>query len=73
MRLIHQDLTPIMAIEKSAALQINWLSNQPRSISIDERNSNAERKTKKPSKTYVKYESISKQPFEVLEMDIKFV
>jgi hypothetical protein len=38
------------------------------------RNSNAERKARKPSKTYVKYRKVPpKQPFKVLEMDIKFV
>jgi hypothetical protein len=31
-------------------------------------------KTRKPSKTYVKYRKVlQKQPFKVLEMDIKFV
>jgi hypothetical protein len=57
MRLIHQDLIPIMDYRKMTAVLklIGYQINHKKSISTNERNSNAERKASKPSKTYVKY------------------
>jgi hypothetical protein len=58
MRLINQDLDTDYGHRKMTA-KINWLSNQPQKIiSTNERNSNAERKARKPSKTYVKYRKV---------------
>jgi hypothetical protein len=61
MRLINQDLDTDYGHRKWLLLKlIGYQINYKKSISTNERNSNAERKARKPSKTYVKYRSTSK-------------
>jgi hypothetical protein len=67
MRLINQDLDTDYGHRKmTAALKLIGYQINHKKIISTKRNSNAERKARKPSKTYVKYRKVPpKQPFKV--------
>lgn len=76
MRLIHQDSDTDYGHRKmTAALKlIGYQINHKKVYRLMKESQMLKEKHEKPSKTYVKYRKVfPKQPFEVLEMDIKFV
>ena len=76
MRLIHQDLDTDYGHRKmTAALKlIGYHINHKKVYRLMKEAQLLKEKHEKPSKAYVKYRKVfPKQPFEVLEMDIKFV
>ena len=76
MRLIHQDSDTDYGHRKmtTALKLIGYLINHKKVYRLMKEAHLLKEKHEKPSKTYVKYRKVfPKQPFEVLEMDIKFV
>lgn len=76
MRLIHQDSDTDYGHRKmtTALKLIGYLINHKKVYRLMKESHLLKEKHEKPSKTYVKYRKVfPKQPFEVLEMDIKFV
>lgn len=76
MRLIHQDSDTDYGHRKmtSSLKLIGYQINHKKVYRLMKEAQMLKEKHEKPSKTYVKYRKVfPKQPFEVLEMDIKFV
>jgi transposase InsO family protein len=76
MRLIHQDSDTDYGCRKmtTALKLIGYQINHKKVYRLMKEAQLLKEKHEKPSKTYVKYRKVfPKQPFEVLEMDIKFV